>query len=66
MHLVHYPVLASRLAGSLVARVRDAGADVLLTSNTGCSLHLTDELEAAGLNLSVRHPVEFIAEQLGI
>lgn len=66
MHLVSHPELATRIAAPLVARARESGAGVLLTSNTGCRLHLADECRAAGLTLSVRHPVEFIAEQLGI
>lgn len=66
MHLVRFPQLASRLAAPFVARARDSAAKVLLTSNTGCRLHLADELQAAGLSLRVGHPVEFIAEQLGI
>lgn len=66
MHLVRFPQLSSRLAAPLVARARDSAAGVLLTSNTGCRLHLADELDAARLSLRVRHPVEFIAEQLGI
>lgn len=66
MHLVSYPQLAARVAAPLVARAKASDARVLLTANTGCSLHLGDEFRAAGLNLRVAHPVEFIAEQLGI
>jgi glycolate oxidase iron-sulfur subunit len=66
MHLVRFPELASRLAAPLVAGTRDSSASVLLTSNTGCRLHLADELRAAGSGLRVSHPVEFIAEQLGV
>jgi hypothetical protein len=36
----------------------------LLTSNTGCALHLDAELEAAGVPVAVRHPVEWIADHL--
>lgn len=58
--------MASELARPLVDQLRQCGAPVLLTSNTGCALHLSSELRAAGLSVEVRHPVEFIAEQLGI
>ena len=66
MHLVEHPDLAASVAGPLIERLRDTPVDHLLTSNTGCSLHLATEAAAAGLTVRVAHPVEFIATQLGI
>ena len=64
MHLVDFPEMAGRLAAPLVEEVRNSGARTLLTSNTGCALHLAGEVEAASLPVAVRHPVEWVLEQL--
>ena len=66
MHMLREPAMASRLAEPTIERLRQCGAAVLLTSNTGCALHLASEAREAGLSVEVRHPVEFIAGQLGI
>jgi glycolate oxidase iron-sulfur subunit len=36
----------------------------LVTTNTGCALHLAAQARAAGLDTEVLHPVELIARQL--
>ena len=37
---------------------------ILVTTNTGCALHLTAGTEEAGLGIEVLHPVELLARQL--
>ena len=66
MHMVAYPEMAKTLAAPLVDQVRRRGLRTLLTSNTGCALHLAAELEAAGVPVAVRHPVEWIVDHLRI
>ena len=66
MQLLEGSETASLLARPIIDQLRQSGATVLLTSNTGCALHLSTEVRAADLSIVVRHPVEFIAEQLGI
>jgi glycolate oxidase iron-sulfur subunit len=64
MHMVAYPEMAKTLAAPLVDQIRRGGVRTLLTSNTGCALHLDAELEAAGVPVAVRHPVEWIVDHL--
>ena len=64
MHMVAYPEMAKTLAAPIVDQIRRAGVRTVLTSNTGCALHLDTELEAAGVPVAVRHPVEWIADHL--
>jgi len=66
MQLVDEPEMAASLGAAQLASLETASADVLLTSSTGCALSLAAAVERAGLSLPVRHPVEFIAQQLGI
>jgi glycolate oxidase iron-sulfur subunit len=37
---------------------------VLVTTNTGCALHLAVSAREAGLSVEVLHPVELLARQL--
>lgn len=64
MHMVAYPEMAKTLAAPVVEQVRRAGVGTLLTSNTGCALHLDAELDAAGVPVAVRHPVEWLVDHL--
>jgi glycolate oxidase iron-sulfur subunit len=64
MHMVAYPEMAKTLAAPVVEQVRRAGLGTLLTSNTGCALHLDAELDAAGVPVAVRHPVEWLVDHL--
>jgi len=66
MQLVDEPEMAAALAAPLIDQLRDSDVRVLLTSSTGCALNLAAAVERAGLSVRVHHPVEFIAEQLGI
>ncbi len=63
-YVLSQPVIADRLADDLVAAVRQTGAEILLTSNVGCSLHLAAALRRHGLRMRVLHPVELMAMQL--
>jgi glycolate oxidase iron-sulfur subunit len=59
-----YSVTHPEMAGALRARKAEAvartGARVVASANPGCSLHL------AGAGLPVRHPMEIVAEALGL
>jgi glycolate oxidase iron-sulfur subunit len=47
-----------------IQAVRAIGNRILVTTNTGCALHLAAGAREAGLGLEVLHPVELILRQL--
>ncbi len=53
------PALAAQIRDRKLAAIARTGADVVVSANPGCSLHLA----AAGVE--VRHPMELLAESLG-
>jgi glycolate oxidase iron-sulfur subunit len=54
-----HPDMAARIRDRKLAAIAATGAEVVVSANPGCAMHLT----AAGLE--VRHPVEVIDEALG-
>ena len=59
LHQLTDPARAAALRTPIADAVAAAGADILLSSNIGCRLHL-----AGGTGAAVRHPLEFMAEYL--
>jgi glycolate oxidase iron-sulfur subunit len=62
LQLLSHPQQSAALRAPKLDAIRTAAAPLLLTSNTGCALHL-----AAGLGIDgpeVLHPVELLARQL--
>jgi glycolate oxidase iron-sulfur subunit len=64
MHMLTHPQMAQELAAPLVGKVRELGITTLLTTNSGCSLHLARSLADAGLSVKVTHPLEWLQQQL--
>jgi glycolate oxidase iron-sulfur subunit len=62
--LLSHPAMAQELLAPKLAHLRDLGVDLLVTTNTGCALHLAAGAREAGLALQVLHPVELVARQL--
>src|SRR3569623_744792 len=63
-YMLTQPAMADALRAEKVAAVRALSADILVTSNTGCALHLRAGLAANGVDITVMHPVELLARQL--
>jgi glycolate oxidase iron-sulfur subunit len=57
---------ADRLRDDKIAALQKLDADILVTSNPGCALHLRAGIRAAGLAIEVMHPVALIARQLRV
>jgi len=59
-----YNLLQTEMAGGLLerklARIRDAGADVVAAGNIGCLLQIGRGLRRAGLPARALHPVELL------
>lgn len=56
--------IADRLRDEKIAALRSLDADILVTSNPGCALHLGAGIKAAGLNIPVMHAVTLVAQQM--
>jgi glycolate oxidase iron-sulfur subunit len=61
--LIEQPVLADALLEPLLAQIAAERPRIIVTSNTGCALHLKRGLARRGLPQEVLHPVELIARQ---
>ena len=59
-YLIEHPTTAHQLAVDKIAHLRELDVRILVTTNTGCALHLATEAEAARLDVEVIHPVELI------
>ena len=58
------PRTAEALAGDIVKEAAHSKAEILVTANIGCALHLRGAFRAAGLDVAVKHPVNLLREQL--
>lgn len=63
-YFISQPEMADTLAAKKVAQIRNAQPVVVLSSNVGCSMHLAAALRREGLSVTVRHPLELLAESL--
>ena len=60
-YLLHHGSKADALREPTLDAIVASGADAVLTTNTGCAMHLRAGLAARGLALPVAHPVELLA-----
>ncbi len=63
-YLLQRPVLSRALLAPKIASLASLRAPILVTTNTGCALHLAAGVREAGLRVEVLHPVELIARQM--
>lgn len=52
------------LRDDVIDEIKALGADVLVSSNLGCAMHLRAGLVQAGMNIPLLHPVQLIAQAL--
>jgi glycolate oxidase iron-sulfur subunit len=63
-YMLNEPERADAFADAYAAHIQEQKAEVLITSNVGCALHLRAALVRRGVRIPVLHPVELLAQQL--
>lgn len=58
-NLLH-PDVAQQLLDRKIERIRETGAEVVVSGNPGCSLQIEKGLKERGLKIRVMHPVELL------
>ena len=64
MQLLSQPETASELRQDKLYALKSCRPDILVTSNTGCALHLRAGIREHELAIEVLHPVELLARQI--
>ncbi len=64
LQLISQPQTASDLREDKLQALKACKANILVTSNTGCALHLGAGVREQGLAVEILHPVELLARQL--
>jgi len=64
-YMLTQATMASQLLGDKLIAIESAGAAVLATSNIGCSLHIAKGLREQNLSVSILHPIQIMAKQMG-
>jgi len=63
-HMLSQPQQADALLAPKLASARELQAEILLTSNIGCALHIQAGLRRQGQAIEVLHPLTLLARQL--
>lgn len=64
-YAINQPKMAGKLLDDKLNAIVSNDAAILATSNIGCSLHITNGLREKNLAVSVMHPIQIIAGQMG-
>ena len=64
--LLSQPEMADALRDDIVDQIKALGADVLISSNLGCAMHLRAGLARAGIGIPLQHPVQLIAQAMSV
>ncbi len=65
-YLLTQPVIANALREEKLNALHKTEPEILVTSNTGCALHLAAGIRQADLSIEVLHPVELLARQMSL
>ena len=63
-YMLEQPELSDALRADKLAALEGCGAEILVSSNLGCALHLAAGLRARGRDIEVVHPVRLLERQL--
>lgn len=62
--MLSQPEMADALRDDVISEVKATGADLLVSSNLGCAMHLRSGLEQAGIDMPLLHPVQLVARAM--
>lgn len=65
-YFIRQPELADRLLDDKIQAIIQSGAQLLVTSNVGCAMHIAGRLREIGIDIEVLHPVTLLARQMGM
>jgi glycolate oxidase iron-sulfur subunit len=65
-HVLQFPDRAERLRDGVLAHINALDAQLVLSSNIGCRLHLAAGLAEHASTLPTLHPLTLLAQQLDI
>ncbi|SES81519.1 glycolate oxidase iron-sulfur subunit [Nitrosomonas marina] len=63
-YFIRQPELAGRLLDGKINAVKQCDAEILVTSNVGCAMHIAARLRESGSEIEVMHPVTLLARQI--
>ncbi len=63
-YLLTQPEASTSLGSAKIEHLRTCGAEVLVTSNTGCALQFRQLIQETGLRVEVLHPMQLLLRQL--
>tara|TARA_R110002110_G_scaffold383245_4_gene594656 strand:- start:19117 stop:20409 length:1293 start_codon:yes stop_codon:yes gene_type:complete len=63
-YMFDFPEDAAKLVDKILTELSPLSVDILVTSNTGCSLHLKHHLRRKNLNISVQHPIVLLSNSI--
>ncbi len=62
--MLSQPEMADALRDDMVKEIGTMGADVVVSSNLGCAMHLRAGMKEAGVDVPLLHPVQLVAQAL--
>ena len=65
-YMLSQPQMADAVRQQTLDATAAMSPDILVTSNTGCAMHLAAGLRQSGSPVQVMHPVALLAGQLGL
>jgi len=63
-YMLTHTEMSNAIRAEKLNHLKDSNADILLTSNIGCALHLAAGINQENLDVVIAHPVELLAQQL--
>jgi glycolate oxidase iron-sulfur subunit len=62
--MLSQPEMADALRDDMVKEIGAMGADVVVSSNLGCAMHLRAGLTQAEIEIPLLHPVQLVAQAM--
>ena len=62
--MLSHTEMADALRYDIIEEIKTIDADVLISSNLGCAMHIKEGLVQAGIDIPLQHPVQLIAQAI--